>query len=108
MAQHEENLIKFDEQPRFRDIKIPSFSSDRPASWFALAEARFRSYSIVGEQAQFNHVVGALRKESIGRVLDLVEVPPLFNTYTALKARLLDAHQLTTTRRSTSCSRWVI
>ena len=44
-------------------------------------------------------MVGALSKESIGRVLDLVEVPPLFNPYTALKARLLDAHQLTDYQR---------
>ena len=40
-------------------------------------------------------MVGALSKENIRRVLDLVEVPPLFNPYTELKARLLDAHQLT-------------
>ena len=66
MAQHEENLIEFDEPPCFRDIKIPSFWSDRPASWFALAEARFRSHGIVGEQAKFDHVVRALSKESIG------------------------------------------
>ena len=66
MAQHEENLIEFDEPPRFLYIKIPSFWSDRPASWFAFAEARFRSHGIVGEQAKFNHVVGALSKESIG------------------------------------------
>ena len=92
MAQHKENLIEFDKPSRFRDIKIPSFWSDRPASWFALAEARFRFHSIIGEQAKFDLVVGALSKESIRRVLDLVEVPPLFNPYTVLKARLLDAH----------------
>ena len=44
-------------------------------------------------------MVGALSKESIGRVLDLVEVPPLFNPYTALKARLRDAHQFTDYQR---------
>ena len=66
MSQHEENLIEFDKPPRFRDIKIPPFWSDRPASWFALAEARFRSHDIVFEQAKFDHVVGALSKESIG------------------------------------------
>ena len=95
MAQYEENLIEFDAPPRFRDIKLPSFWSDKPSSWFALAESRFRTHSIVSEQAKFDQLVGALSKESIGRVLDLVEVPPLFNPYTQLKARLLDAHQLT-------------
>ena len=52
MAQHEENLIEFDKPPPFHDIKLPSFWSDRPASGFALAEARFRSHGIVGEQAK--------------------------------------------------------
>ena len=66
MAQHKENLIEFDELPRFRDIKNPSFWSNRPASWFPLAEACFRSHDIVGGQSKFDHIVGALSKESIG------------------------------------------
>ena len=95
MANYEENLIEFDAPPRFRDIKLLHFWSDKPSSWFALAESCFRTHGIVGKQAKFDQLVGALSKESIGRVLDLVEVPPLFNPYTQLKARLLDAHQLT-------------
>ena len=50
---------------------------------------------MTGEQAKFNQLVGSLSKESIGRVLDLVENPQLFTPYTILKARFLDAHQLT-------------
>ena len=66
MAQHKENLIEFDEPPRFRDIKISSFWSDSPTSWFALAEACFRSHGIVSEQAKFDHVVGALSRRVSG------------------------------------------
>ena len=95
MAEYEEDLIQFDTPPRFRDIKLPSFWSNKLSSWFALTESRFRTHGITGEQAKFDQLVGALSKESIGRVLDLVEVPPLFTPYTQLKARLLDAHQLT-------------
>ena len=95
MAEYEENLIQFDAPLRFRDIKLPSFWSDKPSSWFALAESRFHTQGITGEQAKFDQLVGALSKESIGRVLDLVEVPPLFTPYTQLKTRQLDAHQLT-------------
>ena len=91
----EEDLIQFDAPLRFRDIKLPSFWSDKPASWFSLAEARFRTYGVTGEKAKFDQLVGSLSKDSIGRVLDLVENPPLFTPYTILKARLLDAHQLT-------------
>ena len=97
MAEYKEDLIQFDTPPRFRDIKLPSFWSDKPSSWFALAESCFRTrtHGITGEQAKFDQLVGALNKESIGRVLDLIEVPPLFTPYAQLKARLLDAHQLT-------------
>ena len=91
----EEDLIQFEAPPRFRDVKLPSFWSDKPASWFALAESRFRTHGIIGEQAKFDQLVGSLSKESIGRVLDLVETPPLFSAYTILKTRLLEAHQLT-------------
>ena len=93
--QYDEDPIQFNAPLHLRDIKLPSFWSDKPSSWFALAESRFQTHGIVGEQAKFDQLVGALSKESIGRVLDLVEVPPLFNPYTQLKARLLDAHQLT-------------
>ena len=91
----EEDLIQFEAPPRFRDVKLPSFWADKPASWFALAESRFRTYGVIGEQAKFDQLVGSLSKESIGRVLDLVENPPIFTAYTILKARLLEAHQLT-------------
>ena len=80
----EEDLIQFDAPPRFRDIKLPSFWSDKPASWFSLAEARFCTYSLTGEQAKFDQLVGSLSKERIGRVLDLVENPLLFTPYTVL------------------------
>ena len=95
MAEYEEDLIQFDAPPSFCDIKLPSLWSNKPASWFALAESRFRTHSITGKQAKFDQLVGALSKESISRVLDLIEVPPLFTPYTQLKTRLLEAHQLT-------------
>ena len=47
MANYEENLIEFDAPKRFRDIKLLSFWSDKPSSWFALAESRFRVHGIV-------------------------------------------------------------
>ena len=94
MAEYKEDLIQFDAPPRFRDIKLPSFWSNKPASWFALAESRFRTHGITGEQAKFDQLVGALSKESIGRVLDLIEVLPLHSLHTAQGevARGLPAH----------------
>ena len=95
MAEYKEDLIQFDAPQRFCDIKLPSFWSDKPASWFALAESHFRTHGITGKKAKFDQLVGALNKESIGRVLDFIEVPPLFTPYKQLKTRLLEAHQLT-------------
>ena len=99
MAEYDKNLIHFDVPLLFRDIKLQSFWSKKPASWFSLAKSRFRTHGITGKQGKFDQLVGALSKESIGHVLDLVEVPPLFTPYTQLKARLLDAHQLTDYQR---------
>ena len=106
MAEYEADLIQFDAPPRFRNIKLPAFWSDKPASWFALAESCFRTHGITGEQAKFDQLVGALSKES------------LFGFWTSSKSRFssLPTHssrrgcsRLTsslTTRRLTSCSRW--
>ena len=66
MASYEENIIEFDVPLCFHDIKLPSFWSDKPSSWFALAQSSFRTHSIVGEQAKFDQLVRALSKESIG------------------------------------------
>ena len=59
----EEDLIQFDPPPCFRDVKLPSFWSDKAASWFSLAEARFRTYGITGEQAKFDQLVESLTKD---------------------------------------------
>ena len=68
MAEYdEENLIQFDAPPRFRDIKLPSFWSDKPAScspWSRAASAP--TVSPVKGKGQFDQLVGALSKESIG------------------------------------------
>ena len=63
----EEDLIQFDDVlPRIRDVRLPSFWHDKLASWFALAENRFRTYAAKSEQAKFDQLVGCLSKDSIG------------------------------------------
>ncbi len=82
-------------QQRTRDVRLPPFWTEKPASWFALAEARFRSSGVVLEQHRFDLLVGSLNMTSIGQVIDLVENPPDLLPYSTLKAKLLSAHQLT-------------
>jgi hypothetical protein len=76
-------------------LQLPAFWPDTPASWFALAESRFRLRNVTEEATQYDYLVSSLPKESVRLVLDLVEVPPEANPYTTLKARLLSSHQLT-------------
>ncbi len=82
-------------QQRTRDVRLPPFWTEKPASWFALAEARFRSSGVVTEHHRFDLLVGSLSMTSIGQVIDLVENPPDLLPYSMLKAKLLCAHQLT-------------
>jgi hypothetical protein len=89
------DLLDLDGRNRFANLRLPTFWEDKPASWFALAESRFRLNGVGDEQVRFDLLVNSLNKESVGRVLDIVENPPQQQPYSALKARLLAAHQLT-------------
>lgn len=96
-----EDLIDLEPQPQagLSNLKLPSFWPDKPASWFALAESRFRLHAVVREQPRFDLLVSSLTKEVVSLVLDIVEFPPDHMPYTALKQRLLASHQLTDYQR---------
>ena len=79
----------------YRNIVLPSFYVDRPASWFAMVEGRFRLHGVLDEQNRFDLLVNALPKESSSLVVDVIENPPSTYQYSILKQRLLAAHQLT-------------
>ena len=80
-------------------MKLPNFWLDKPASWFVLAESRFRLHGVEGEQQRFDLLLSSLTKESLSTVMDVVERPDLLQPYTVLKDRLLAAHQLTDFQR---------
>lgn len=96
-----EDLIDFfnDDQPRFSNMRLPSFWVDKPASWFALAESRFRLHNVTREQVKFDLLVSSLSKDSVGLVIDIIENPPADRPYSVLRARLLSSHQLTDYQR---------
>jgi hypothetical protein len=54
----------------------------------------------VNEFARYCLVVGALPHDSLRRVADIVETPPVDNPYTVIKQRLLGAHQMTDYQRA--------
>ena len=92
----EVDLIELEDRPTgVHGLRLPAFWVDKPASWFVLAESRFRLHGVNREQSKYDHLVSALTKEAVSLVLDVVEHPPEDRPYSALKQSLLDSHQLT-------------
>ena len=82
-------------QQRFSgNLKLPEFWSAAPAIWFARAKFHLEVAGVQSEQEMFAHAVYALSQDATRLVTDLITNPPLHHPYTALKERLLIAHQL--------------
>lgn len=82
-----------------KDLKLPPFWPESPASWFMYAESRFRLNNVVSEIQKFDNLVSALPRESVRLVLDILENPSPTTPYTQLKSRLLVSHELTDFQR---------
>jgi len=80
--------------PRVINVQLPPFWTERPLSWFSTVEARFRLHHIVEEQVKFDLLVTALPQSVAAAVVDVIDRPPIEYPYTALKHRLLEAHEL--------------
>ena len=76
------------------NLKLPEFWPAAPAIWFARAELRFEVAGVFSEREKFAHAVNALPQDATRLVTDLIINPPNPSPYTALKERLLIAHQL--------------
>jgi hypothetical protein len=81
-------------------FKLPQFWAQNPALWFSQVECIFANRNVTREFNRYCLVVEALPHESLRMVADLVERAPADNPYTALKARLLSAHQQTDFQRA--------
>lgn len=82
-------------RPRTVEIKLPTFWTTGIALWFAQAEAKFASNSVVEETIKYDHLVAALDHATAMQVMDLVETPPDVDAYTTLKARLTELFKIT-------------
>ena len=88
------------EQRPNREVKLTPFWPTNPAAWFAAAEGKFFLRGLDCERARFYNCLHALPESTITLISDLVEAdPPPATSYTALKARLLTAYQLTNIQR---------
>jgi cleavage and polyadenylation specificity factor subunit 1 len=70
-------------------IRLPAFWTNRPASWFAQAEAQFHLAGITSEHTKFYHVIAQLGENYVDEVEDIINSPPQRDPYTTLKTELL-------------------
>jgi hypothetical protein len=69
-------------------VRLPSFWAERPASWFAQAEAQFHLAGISIELTKFYHEVSQLEERYVAEV-DIINFPPQHDPYTTLKTKLI-------------------
>jgi hypothetical protein len=77
-------------------VRLPPFWPDRPAVWFAQAEAQFELAAITNERTKFNYVISQLDHRHAAEVEDIITSPPEREPYTTLKAELVQ--RLSTSR----------
>ncbi|XP_028158714.1 uncharacterized protein LOC114351635 [Ostrinia furnacalis] len=70
-------------------VKLPPFWTDRPAIWFAQAEAQFHLAGITADSTKFCHVIATIDQRVIGEIEDIVMNPPEENKYGKLKEELI-------------------
>jgi hypothetical protein len=70
-------------------MRLPPFWAERPAVWFAQAEAQFTLVGISSEKTKFYHVISQLEHRYASDVEDIIISPPEQKPYTALKADLV-------------------
>ena len=74
-------------------VRLSPFWPDRPAVWFAQAEAQFELASITRQRTKFNYVVSQLNQQQTAEVEDIIS-PPKQEPYDRLTAELV--HRMST------------
>jgi hypothetical protein len=80
-------------------VRPPPFWPERPAVWFAQAEAQFTLAGISSEKLKFCHVISQLDHRYATVVEDIITSPPTSEPYTVLKAELVRRLSPTTEQR---------
>jgi hypothetical protein len=69
-------------------VRLPPFWAERPAMWFAQAEAQFSLTGISSETTKFLHVISQLDHRYATEVKDIIISPPKRDPYNLLRAEL--------------------
>ena len=83
-------------------LKLTTFWTAQPRTWFMQAEAQFNLRRITVDDTMYYHVLAVLDQDIASRLLDLISNPPAENKYVALKQRLLETFDLTEQERAAS------
>lgn len=70
-------------------VKLPPFWADKPAVWFAQADAQFSVSGITQESSRFSYVVAQLDSRHAAEVEDIITAPPADNPYTYLRKEFI-------------------
>jgi hypothetical protein len=70
-------------------VRLPSFWAERPAVWFAQAEAQFFLAGVNSEKTKFFHVISQLDHRYATEVEDIITSPPERDPYTKLRNELV-------------------
>ena len=97
MADHEEQQEFVPAAPPAHtgSVHLPPFWPHAPQMWFIQAECIFHNKRILNSFDRHCLLIAALPHESLRLVMDLAANPPAVAPYEAVKARLLQAHELT-------------
>jgi hypothetical protein len=70
-------------------MRLPPFWAERPAVWFAQAEAQLSLTGVNNEKTKFYHVISQLDHRYAMEVEDIITSPPEKDPYSVLKAELV-------------------
>ena len=83
-------------------LKLPTFWTSTPITWFAQAEAQFIVRNITNDDTKYYYVVAALDSSTANRAKSLLVAPPTNNKYDAIKKFLTSAYELSNYERATA------
>ena len=83
-------------------LKLPTFWTSTPTTWFAQAEAQFIVRNITNYDTKYYYVVAALDSSTANRAKSLLVAPITNNKYDAIKKFLISAHELSNYERATA------
>jgi hypothetical protein len=70
-------------------VRLPPFWAERPAMWFAQAEAQFSLAGISNERTKFHYVISQLDQRYAAEAEDIITSPPQQDPYSKLRTELL-------------------